>query len=1012
MLETTVKIPKQLKELNGSLEALTEKPSFKQAQLVVNNVISLLGISASNAWKPFNDSQGKIRSNAGWFMVAEGFADKRAAYKLVDNNSQNIDMKCYWMKKSNKSIISWLVALTPNFEDEPFYGNLNFGIDFIIPEEANRILVVLSKNYIIRSVELQDFLSVTQQNIFNTWLTDFDYSNKAQVHEILWKSFDFEPISKAFYVGIKGKPGIVQFFNELKQFLAEDIKIFDDKHAAFFTNRLIGRIVFCWFLNKKGIINRDIGYFDVSKLTATEYYRQKLETLFFKVFNTPLEDRILKEDQVTPFLNGGLFEVKENDMFGRDDLTFPNDYFDRFYDFLNHYNFTTDESTASFQQVAIDPEMLGRIFENLLAEQVEETGEQARKAKGAFYTPREIVYYMCRESLREYLKTKIPEDDLRDQRIGLLLDVKPHEFRDQQRNYRGDLKPYKYDILKALDEIKIIDPACGSGAFPMGMLHLLLNIYDRLDATFDSYKKKINIIKNNLFGVDIEPMAVEICRLRVWLSIIVDEESDSKKIEPLPNLDFKFICANSLIPLKDENDKHLFDMVNKDELVEIRDKYFNARTLKSKDNLRKKFEKKIDYKGSGNMFSSDREKQLRTYHPFDSENVAQFFDAEFMFGIRVGFDVVIGNPPYVRVDKISKSLKLVYKSIYVTTKGKYDLYYLFYEFGLKLLGERGCLSYISPNKFCAADSALKLRSILLDSNKVEIVSTSMLRVFSGASNYPVIVLVLKNNSCEKMLVREASSMQSLSDSSNKRYEVLKQNIVNLPNKIIPINCNGEEILFVIKLLKNNLSLGEFIDFSEGLRINKSFEEESESDHPIVKQYQFDKWSKIEEGAYISSGNLIKVTSKKSNRYKKMMKEKILLAEDALFITATLDDTNHIPQGGLYFGSCGNNFIMLGILNSKLLSRIYKILFGGMHMGGGYLRYRKKFIEKLPIPAVVMKNNIYVNEIEENVKQIIERRRKSSKAEVMDSENRIDNLVFDLYELTLEERKIILGKDAK
>ncbi len=156
---------------------------------------------------------------------------------------------------------------------------------------------------------------------------------------------------------------------------------------------------------------------------------------------------------------------------------------------------------------------------------------------------------MCKESLKEYLKTKLPEDNYRDQRLYQLIDAPDKDFQDQDHNWRRDWKPYKDVIITALDDLKVLDPACGSGAFPIGMLQLLVRVYERLEPRFDGYKAKLQIIEKNIYGIDIEPMAVEIARLRTWLSIIVDEETDSKKIKPLPNLEFKFVCANSLIDL-------------------------------------------------------------------------------------------------------------------------------------------------------------------------------------------------------------------------------------------------------------------------------------------------------------------------------------------------------------------------------------------------------------------------------------------------------------------------------
>jgi hypothetical protein len=401
MPEKTIKTPPPLDRLSACLNRQLKGPSFLTAQETINAVIALLNINSKDTWKPFADTQGKIRSNASWFMLAEGFADRRAAYKLAEENKCNLDLKAYWVQSISKSVISWLVALTPNFEDEPFYAKLNIGIDFIIPQKADRVFVVLSQNYVIRVLELSGALTVTQQEIFSHWLQRLDFSNKAQAHDTLWTSFDLQPVNKEFYAGISG------FFVELRQHLVAR-KIFSDKEAALFANRLTGRLIFCWFLDKKDFLNKEQQYFETGKKPAKEYYEQKLEKLFFRTLNTKISDRTKDPfallgglDTQTPFLNGGLFTPRETDRFGGKTLSFPSDYFDRIFYFLKKYNFTTDESTSTFQQVAIDPEMLGKIFENLLAEQTEETGEQARKAKGAFYTPREIVDYMCRESLRK-----------------------------------------------------------------------------------------------------------------------------------------------------------------------------------------------------------------------------------------------------------------------------------------------------------------------------------------------------------------------------------------------------------------------------------------------------------------------------------------------------------------------------------------------------------------------------------------------------------------------------------
>lgn len=1066
--------------MDKSLKELSFAPSFANAQKAIGEVISLLGFSGENDWKLFTDSNGKIRSNATWFMMADGFADKRATYKIAEEGSNHIDFKAYWVKNLSKSVISWIVALTPNFEDEPFYKSKSIGIDFIIPEKAGRIIVVLSDNYVIRTLELYEGLSLTQQEIFDKWMQPLNFENKEQVHGILWQSFDLEAVNKTFYKGISS------FFVELRQHLS-DKKIFSEKHAAFFTNRLIGRVVFCWFLDKKGIINSEMKYFETGDQKSTDYYHTKLETLFFKVLNTPVDDRDVINrieqkslipgtispnlfnanlDLKTPFLNGGLFEPREHDKFGEADLKFPEDFFDRFFTFLRHYNFTTDESTSSFQQVAIDPEMLGRIFENLLAEQTEETGEQARKAKGAFYTPREIVDYMCRESLREYLKTKIPETDDSDQRISQLLDSKPHEWRDQQRNYRDDLKPYKKEIISALDELKIIDPACGSGAFPMGMMQLLLQCYERLEPRFDSYTTKLDVIKNNIHGVDIEPMAVEISRLRAWLSIIVDEDADSKKIQPLPNLDFKFVCANSLIPLKKEAGG-LFDTIKGDDLIEIRDRYFNARSKNSKENLRSKYEKLIGRGDTGSMLSSDYEIQLKSYHPFDSENVTQFFDPEFMFGVD-GFDIVIGNPPYVQLQKLKGDpIQEVYKKVgYEVYDANGDLYCLFYERGLQLSKlENGLLCFITSNKWMRAGYGEKLRKYLSSKKPLTLVDLGP-GVFASAT-VDTNILLIKNKGTKNESDYSLRAMTLSKRDAGNISEAVRNNGVDLPNPKQSAWFVGslDELALKTKIEKLGKPLKDWnIKIYRGILtgLNEAFiidqkkrddliakdSRSAEIINPILRGRDIKRYGYEWAGLYIigtfpvlkinidtypavkeyfvnfgqerleqvgrelsdgtrsrkKTGNKWFETQDQIAYYTEFEKEKVVWKRIGSSLRFGLDTDGMYCQDSTCVMTGDNLKYICAFMNSKLGN---KLLFDrAPKTGTGDLIVSVQALEPLLIPPITEQNKQSVERIEDIVNQILQARKTNSKANIIDLEKEIDQLVYKLYDLTEEEVGII------
>ena len=721
-------VDSRLAKVQESLLALEKTRDFASAKKVVRSVSALLVPSLSedtdSLFRLFNDQDGKLKANAGWFFSDTTITDKLATYTLETPAESNLDIKVFGVKKAKKGTISWAVGLTPNFEDEPFNSKFNVGIDFIIPESLDRVIVALSKNYVIRTLELKGQLTATFQEILNSWLSVTDLSRKVEFHEILWNSLDLSPINKKFYEGIS------QRFISLRQHI-ETSGALDHEHAAQFANRLIGRVIFTWFLDKKSLIESSLKYFESEAYQDdTDYYKEKLEPLFFEVLNTPVSDRSAA-DTSTPYLNGGLFEPKPGDLYKDKTLTFPKNFFDDFLGFLRAYNFTTDESTTEFQQVAIDPEMLGRIFENLLAEVSEETGEQARKAKGAFYTPRDIVEFMCREALKSYLRTKIAPDEKLESRLRQLIEASEREFQDQDHNWRRDLKAYKPAFIQALDSLKVFDPACGSGAFPIGMMQLLLKVYSRLEPRFDPEKAKLAIIEKNLYGADIEPMAVEIARLRAWLSLVVDESDSSRVVKPLPNLDFKFVCANSLVPLEPLGQLSFFEDDSLDvKLQELRDSYFSTNSLSQKAKLKNLYSDLVGEELS--LFGeTNRTTQLKSFRPFESDSVAEFFDLNQMFGFEK-FDIVIGNPPYVRQEKIRYKTKLQKYKIYQSTA---DLFTYFFELAFNNLAEDGVVNLITSSKFGKALYGERLRSMLSSESTIDlIVDFGTTHMFSAITN--------------------------------------------------------------------------------------------------------------------------------------------------------------------------------------------------------------------------------------------------------------------------------------
>jgi adenine-specific DNA-methyltransferase len=547
--------------------------------------------------------------------------------------------------------------------------------------------------------------------------TSLDEIQEAFSVEKLNKKF-YEEIATAFYSLIGGKVSINKkevSFNSCLQLPStpvENRKVYQE-----FAVRLIGRTIFCWFLkNKKS--DSGIPLIPEEWLSSTmvasvnndqhNYYHSILEKLFFLVLNKKHEDRkpyvLPNNHEFVPFLNGGLFEAQDDDFFPKDSkgihsqnfaLNIPNQWFSHFFETLEQYNFTIDENSINDFEVSIDPEMLGTIFENLLAEIDPDTEKSARKSTGSFYTPREIVDYMVEQSLLQYIKTKtnIEESDLefllKDDSTDLTTFQKLSNLTEKQ----------KIQILEALSDVKILDPACGSGAFPMGVLHKIIGLLKKLDKNavwwkakqiekaakvLDSkylndfkekiensnsdYARKLGVIQHSIYGVDIQPIAAEISKLRGFLSLIIDENIDdnhpdgNRGIEPLPNLEFKFVTANTLIGL-DEGKKDgmmAFDFGEttdlQNQLQQLRNTYLQARPLE-KEKLKQQFEKlqtqiyKNELKAGG---QNKRAQQLAAWKPFSNDS-STWFDPEWMFGVEK-FDVVIGNPPYKVVNSSEKKV--------------------------------------------------------------------------------------------------------------------------------------------------------------------------------------------------------------------------------------------------------------------------------------------------------------------------------------------------------------------
>lgn len=783
-------------------------------------------------------SHFKNQKMESWFEKHRFYGDARTAFRLFDDASEVYESSFYWMNESStKGRIAATTLLGSNWEDSELTMKPEYklGIDFYLNHDANALLLVVSKKGNVRVLEFSERFTHTQKeiiedliNVFNMPGIDMDdpYEPQRSIHEKIWSTLQLNTVNKAFYRGIS------ELFEELSLHLKTRYSSKDSKDLQLFSSRLLGRLLFVWFLRKKHIIDETHGYFDYETISSTDYYNQKLKLLFFDTLNNQIAGRS-HNDKNTPFLNGGLFEAHKNDFYN-EKIEFPNNYFTRLYEHLNKYNFTVDESTPEYEQIAIDPEMLGRVFENLLASIVPETSSAAneRKNKGAFYTPREIVSYMCKESLKEHIKTKLNDESLNGG-VDMLIDMNDAKY--IERKSTGGSKLWgersvdtQKAIIEILNEIKIFDPACGSGAFPMGMLQLISQTYDRLIAkydlnekkhvyasgksTYNRYESKLNIIKNNLYGSDIEPMAIEIARLRSWLSLIIEE---GKEVHPLPNLDFNFVCSNTLLKL--EENSNLFGLDFEDDFNLLRDEYYNTHSKIQKLKLKAKFEDL--YKRNSQDTGSKRVNQLKSWNPFDISKPAEFFDSKQMFNVKL-FDIVIANPPYIQLQKNKGELAELYKNEgYFTFEKTGDIYQLFYEQGLNNLVAGGILTYITSNKWMKSLYGEKLRRHLISNyNPLLLIDFGGKPIFENAT-VDTNILLVKNNKYEITNCIDVDANKDIVEIS--KMEITKEHFTDKNWTIIP------EIVKDIfkKLNSNSIPLHDFdIEINRGILtgLNKAF----------------------------------------------------------------------------------------------------------------------------------------------------------------------------------------------
>ena len=589
----------------------------------------------------------------------------------------------------------------------------------------------------------------------------------------------------------------------------------DEKQARDFCKRMMGRIVFLYFIQKKGWLavaegkkwgegNPDYLY-DLFKKSKhkDDFYFQELVPLFFKTLNNPDSEKSSHSLRF-PYLNGGLFDDSQDRKYNK--LHLPEHIFQNLFETFNNYNFTIYEDAPDEHTVAVDPEMLGHIFENLLED---------NKDKGAFYTPKEIVHYMCKESLKAYLyaydEHNFANNELAKRSIDKI--IQQQELNNEEKQFA---EKNAFKIIDAFEQVKICDPAIGSGAFPMGLLQEIFNAQIYLQE-LKGFKKgvsdadiKKHIIEESIYGVDIDAGAVDIARLRFWLSLVVDEQEP----QPLPNLDFKIICANTLIPLGEIKS---WDMDAKaslavKELAKIRHDFFNV-SSEEKLKLERQFKKvQTDLLSWRELATKDNYEfytKLYGFNPFDFQTApCSWFDAWWMFGVKDGFDIVIGNPPYVQLQKDGGKLAKLYQPYkYDTFERTGDIYSLFYERGVQLLNDKGILCYITSNKWMRANYGASTRKFFAEkTHPLLLIDFGNVQVFDTATVDTNILILQNKPKANKHESKEALAVR-INNDFNIEDQSLQDYVISNGYNLSSLNHNawvvGEKDIFDIKEFVEN-----------------------------------------------------------------------------------------------------------------------------------------------------------------------------------------------------------------
>ncbi len=837
----------------------------------------------------------------------------------------------------------------------------------------------------------------------------------------LTKAFSVDAVSDMFFDGYKKQYEDIIFYITGKrmvkvankweerlegkpcQHIMQQFSHFPNPEKAIrdYVKKLMGRLVFLQFLQKKGWLG--VGIHDEWGSGDSEFIQNLfarcndkdhfIDNVLEPLFNDLNSENEKKLSQYrTPYLNGGLFEQDATD---GTDFPLPEKYMKSLLDFFASYNFTIDENDPDDAEVGVDPEMLGRIFENLLED---------NKDKGAFYTPKEIVSYMCRESLIAYLQTGIEDETTK---VAIRQFVTTHQVQEHL--------PKNTDQL--LKDVKICDPAIGSGAFPMGLLKELFLCRTALEGISQHQAAEIkkHIIQQNVYGVDIERGAVDIARLRFWLSLIVDEETP----QALPNLDFKIMQGNSLLEQYkgidlsamierklDSTGMYSFfeDMIDvyRRELREMLAQYYDCTNHHEKQTLRERI--------INNVKQQLEEQNIKVdFGDLDLSGNNQFFLWHTWFHdvfSKGGFDIVIGNPPYVA--RLNDEYKESLGNIYPEAKKKiFDLFNFFMVFSLRILSpDSGVSTMIVPPTWLNNKNSNKLRKAMAirGLSQVDYLDEN---VFANAIVYSCIYFTnhSKNDEIRCNLTKIINGKIESEHRNNVPISTVKKE-----GDYIPLDKSKG----LVERIKNTIRvilLGEISDIVFGIQDRKSANDPSyiHAENPghykrVLNGKHIGQYYIQDSGLFIDYGPWL-WNPRKKEVFECL--EKILVRQVGKFPICAYDNEQYYTLNTIYNiivkDKSFDTKYVLALLNSKLMQNIWKEIYP--EQKDVFPRLKKEQLVEIPIPIVSFEQQKQITEI---VDQILVEKRKNPNAETSASEREIDRLIYNLYNLTDEEIEVIEG----